>query len=100
MIGHDRGVGDDGRPRCHQDSGPGEFRQRAGCLAGVVGRDVFGLAADRRQESVSGVGGGGRGARGGERRRGDSCIRYDPKKDDSTVGPLRIIDGWDLGFPV
>ncbi|MFE0423784.1 hypothetical protein [Streptomyces sp. NPDC058953] len=30
---------------------------------------------------------------------GDSYIRYDPRKDEILIGPKRIIDGWNLGFP-
>ncbi|GHG62155.1 hemopexin repeat-containing protein [Streptomyces griseocarneus] len=30
---------------------------------------------------------------------GDSYIRYNPQEDKIHVGPRRIIDGWNLGFP-
>ncbi|MGX2998737.1 hemopexin repeat-containing protein [Streptomyces sp. JNUCC 64] len=31
---------------------------------------------------------------------GDSYVRYDPGQDVILAGPKRIVDGWDLGFPV
>ncbi|MFE7119641.1 hemopexin repeat-containing protein [Streptomyces sp. NPDC057654] len=30
---------------------------------------------------------------------GDSYVRYNPQEDKIHVGPRRIIDGWNLGFP-